>query len=107
MRRGVLLVLLALQGCASPPPSAPPARAPSAPIAEPIPMSPAVPLDSCGAAQHQHLVGRPRAEIPVPLRPDLQRVACDSCPITQDYSAQRLNFFFDADTGRITRISCG
>ena len=63
--------------------------------------------DTCGANQHQHLVGRPRTEIPVPLNPERQRVACDSCPITQDYSPDRLNFFFDAASGRITKVSCG
>jgi hypothetical protein len=63
--------------------------------------------DSCGAAEVQHLVGRPRSEIPVPLNPSRQRVACTTCPVTMDYSPQRLNFFFDAETGVIKEIRCG
>jgi hypothetical protein len=55
----------------------------------------------------QHLVGRPRSEIPIPLNPSRQRVACTTCPVTLDYSPQRLNFFFDAETGIIKQVRCG
>jgi len=55
----------------------------------------------------QRLVGRPRSEIPVPLVPSRQRVACTTCPVTFDYSPGRLNFFFDADTGIIKEVRCG
>jgi hypothetical protein len=30
------------------------------------------------------LIGRPRTMIPVPLDPNRQRVACTTCPITDD-----------------------
>ena len=105
MRRIFLLAMLTLIGCASP---APPPAAPPLPSKPPAPaVTPPSPPDTCGANQHQHLVGRPRTEIPVPLNPERQRVACDSCPITQDYNPERLNFFFDAESGRITTVSCG
>jgi hypothetical protein len=34
-------------------------------------------------------------------------VACTTCPVTMDFSAARLNFFFDAATGIIKEIRCG
>jgi len=55
----------------------------------------------------QRLVGRPRNEIPVPLHPNLQRVACTRCPVTLDYNPARLNFFFDAETGIVREVRCG
>lgn len=107
MRQALALVGLVLVGCASPPPLAPPPPGPPAasPPLEPAP-APALP-DACGASDHQRLVGRPRTEVPVPIRPELQRVACDNCPVTQDFNPNRLNFFFDAASGRITKVSCG
>ena len=30
-----------------------------------------------------------------------------TCPVTMDYNQNRLNFFFDADTGLIKEIRCG
>jgi hypothetical protein len=96
-----------LAACSSAP--APGAGAP-APTPTPPPMSPlaATPTsDQCGAAALHGLIGRPKTEIPVPVRPELQRVACTSCPVTLDYNPVRLNFFFDADTGVIKQIRCG
>jgi len=63
--------------------------------------------DQCGAAAFQGLVGRPRSEVPVPLVPAKQRVTCTTCPVTLDYSPDRLNFFFDAETGIIKEVRCG
>lgn len=89
--------------------AAPQAEAPPPPMAAPPRPAPAPPppRDRCGAAELQHLVGRPRSEIPVPVRPERQRVACTTCPVTQDFSPERLNFFFDAQTGIIREIRCG
>lgn len=107
MRHAMILAgLLALAACSTaPPPAAPPSTAPSAP-------APAIPApqpvaDSCGARDLQSLVGRPRTEIPVPVRPELQRVACTTCAMTMDFNPNRLNFLFDARTGRITEVRCG
>ena len=77
MIRRLVLVLaagLALSGCAtesSDPPPPPPAPAPPAPPPEPA--------DQCGAAEAQRFIGRHRSEIPVPVNPGLQRVACTTC----------------------------
>jgi hypothetical protein len=107
MRRAIQLgVLLALAACSTaPPPQAapPPGPAPSAPAA-PAPQPVA---DACGARDVQNLVGRPRSEVPVPVKPDLQRVACTTCPVTMDFNPNRLNFFFDAGTGLIREARCG
>lgn len=108
MRRAFLLgAILALAACSTAAP--PPQAAPPPPMATPAPARPAPQLaeDSCGARAVQHLVGRLRSEIPVPVNPDLQRVACATCPVTMDFNPSRLNFFFDAETGRIKEARCG
>ncbi|WP_165837238.1 lipoprotein [Phenylobacterium hankyongense] len=116
----VLGALTALAGCSSAPPAtsppqsqaspaaaAPPVRA-EAPPAATLPAPAATPRhDQCGAYEVQNLVGRPRSEIPVPVDPSRQRVACTTCPVTQDDSPTRLDFFFDAETGIIKQIRCG
>jgi len=73
-----------------------------------VPRTPRVTVrDQCGASDLQGLVGRPRTEIPIPVDPNRQRVACTTCPVTLDYNPQRLNFFFDAQTGILKEIRCG
>ena len=109
---GLGLALLAA-GCSTPQypttapaaPTAPPAQAPHAPHS---PVPPQVSgRDQCGATGLQGMVGRSRTEIPVPVNPNLQRVACTTCPVTMDYNERRLNFFFDAQTGVIKEVRCG
>ncbi|MDO9244935.1 MAG: peptidase inhibitor I78 [Phenylobacterium sp.] len=94
--------LLLMSACASdaPAPSPPP------PSYRPPPPPPP-PADQCGAAEAQKYVGRPRSEIPIPVLPALQRVACTTCPVTMDYNARRLNFFYDAQTGIVKEVKCG
>jgi hypothetical protein len=107
MRRLALAVtLLALSACSTPAPPEPAPPPPPAPAPAPPPPPPPA-ADTCGAREHQHLVGRPRTEIPIPLDPNKQRVACTTCPVTMDFSAERLNFFFDAKTGIIKEVRCG
>ena len=107
-RPALAAMLLALAGCMTP--DSVPAPAAPSPAPAPPPPAPAAPppvADACGAREHQHLVGRPRTEIPVPVNPNRQRVACTTCPVTMDFSAERLNFFFDAQTGIIKEVRCG
>lgn len=95
---------------APPPPSRPPPAAPAPAPPSPPPLAaapPATPPNQCGLAEAQALVGRPRSEIPVPIDPARQRVACTTCPVTQDYNPARLNFFFDAATGVVREVRCG
>lgn len=96
--------LLALAACAEPPP--PPAPPPP-PRPAPPPAPPPPEPDQCGAAEAQTYVGRPRSEIPVPVQPNLQRVACTTCPVTMDFNPRRLNFFYDAATGVVKEVKCG
>lgn len=98
------LVLAACSTAPEPAPVPPPPPISSAPPPAPAPQPVA---DACRAGEHQNLVGRPRAEIPVPVKPELQRVACATCPVTMDFNPNRLNFFFDAHTGLIKEVRCG
>ena len=61
----------------------------------------------CHASEAQKYVGRPRTEIPVPVLPSLQRVACTTCPVTMDFNPRRLNFYYDAETGLVKEVKCG
>jgi hypothetical protein len=63
--------------------------------------------DTCKAGEMQYLVGKPRTEIPVPVDVVNRRVTCTTCPVTQDFSAYRLNIFYNADTGVIEQVRCG
>lgn len=99
-----ILAGLLLAGCSTPP------EPPPLPMALPPPPAPPAPapvVDTCGAADLQHLIGRPRTEAPVPVHPERQRVACTTCPVTMDFNETRLNIFFDATTGAIREIRCG
>ena len=99
---------LALAACSSSPTEVTPAPAPyPAIVAAPAPAPSPASRDQCGAADLQNLVGKLRTEIPVPIDPTKQRVACVTCPVTLDFSPQRLNFFFDAATGVIKEVRCG
>ena len=116
-RAASLALVLGLAACSGPQYAttaaetpAPPALSP--PALEPTPRSPIqrpqISLrDQCGAVGLQRLVGRPRTEVPIPLDPKRQRVACTSCPAAEDSDPSRLNFFFDAETGVIKQIFCG
>ncbi|WP_225212218.1 hypothetical protein [Brevundimonas guildfordensis] len=103
---------LALSACASPPPAARPATAPQAvaqaqqsqPVGTRMPQSDA---DICKAGEFQWLVGKPRSEIPVPVDVVNRRVACTTCPVTEDYSPYRLNIFYNQQTGLVEQVRCG
>lgn len=100
-------VLAALAAsCASSPRPEPLPRVEPAPPA-PVVVVPEPPRDQCGAQALQHLVGKPRTEIPVPVEIDNRRVTCTTCPITEEYGPKRLNIFFDANTGLVKEVRCG
>ena len=98
-----MVLMAALSACSTPPTPAP---RPAATTAK-LPPTVAAALDTCGAAELQHLVGRPRAEVPVPIRPEHHRVTCATCPVATDADETRLNFIFDAATGLISAVRCG
>lgn len=100
-------VLAACGSAPTPPPSRPvavarPVYTPPAPAPAPAP-----PRDQCGADDLQWLVGKPRTEIPVPVDLSNRRVACTTCPVTEEYMPRRLNIFFDADSGLVREVRCG
>ena len=118
MRRLILTgVLLALGAACAPQPPPQPPRAPPSPYATPTPYvtakpssqpePPATSADACGAAAHAYLVGKPKTEIPIPVNPAQRRVACTTCPVTDDLDPSRLNIFYDERTNLITEVRCG
>lgn len=103
--------MLALAACASPAPG-PAATAPatveqarqSQPVGTRMPQAD---TDLCRASDLQWLVGKPKTEIPVPVDVVNRRVACTTCPVTEEYSAYRLNIFFNAETDLVEQVRCG
>jgi hypothetical protein len=117
MRRilAVAALTLGLGACVSDmsqqPPAVPVAAAPLPTPPLGFEMAPAettaTPGDVCGAGKLQWLVGKPKAEIPVPVDPGLRRVTCTSCPMTMDFNPRRLNILFDEPSGIVKEVKCG
>ena len=116
--RAALLGSLALVGACSELDETPleprqPAAYPDSPVSSPplrsTPPQPVAlpPKDACGAEALAHLVGKNKSEIPVPVNPSQRRVACNTCPVTEELRPWRLNIFYDAKTGVITEVRCG
>ena len=63
--------------------------------------------DQCRSRAYQYLVGRHRREIPSRLAGETWRVTCTTCPVTMDYSPQRLNIFYDERTEIVEQVRCG
>jgi hypothetical protein len=99
--------LLALFACSSTPAPQPQPQPQGPPPREEAPPPRPISNDRCGAEPLQYLVGRPKTEIPVPVDPSKRRVTCTSCPVTMDYREDRLNIFFDAETGIVKDVKCG
>ena len=81
----------------------PPAAAPEAPVAEPDGEAPAWRCDAEGA---RSLIGSHVGAVTFPQNSNV-RIACTTCAVTQDYQENRLNLFFDQQTGVIERVTCG
>ena len=109
------LGLLAMAGCAQTAPDTSgevgglrPLRIVPGSLLLPAPNPSRLPLhDTCGAAALAGLVGRPRTEIPVPVDLSRRRVACTACPVAPDVRMDRVNILYDAQTGLVTKITCG
>jgi hypothetical protein len=103
MRRMIAVCLgaLALAGCGETP-----AKAPPSPNANALVVEPAAGR-TCDAASLTYLIGKPRTEIPVPVDPSRRRVACTTCPVSEDYQPDRTNILYDAQTGKVTKLKCG
>ena len=106
----MLAALTLLAGCSTPVADAPAPRAvEQAQLNPPIGsrMPTAQTEDVCKAGEMQYLVGKSRSEIPVPVDVVNRRVTCTTCPVTQDFSAYRLNIFYNEQTGVIEQVRCG
>jgi hypothetical protein len=60
----------------------------------------------CDAQPYQSFVGKNKSEIPEPPLGISFRVACTTCPVTDDARSDRLNFYFDEATGIIKEVRC-
>ena len=71
--------------------------------------APAAPPEKllCDAPSLTYLVGHKRTEIPVPADLSRRRVACTTCPGSEDHQPERTDILFDAKTGLITAVTCG
>ncbi len=108
----VLAGCAVLCGCASdtadtPGGRPPPLRVVAGSLLLPAPGPPRPLRDTCGAGTLASLLGRPRNQIPVPVDLTHRRVACTACPVAPDVQLDRVNILFDAQTGLVTRITCG
>ena len=87
-----------------------PAPAAEATPTTPVPAAAAVPAgppDTCGAADLAYLVGKPRTEIPIPVDLTKRRVVCSTCPVTQDFRADRQTITYDSATNLVSKVACG
>ena len=102
-------MLALLAGCSTPKAEAPaPAVVEQAEQNQPIGTHmPQNDTDICKANDLQWLVGKSKAEIPVPVDVVNRRVVCTTCPVTEDFSPYRLNIFFNESTGIVEQVRCG
>ncbi|MGZ9114283.1 MAG: hypothetical protein ACXW3K_06635 [Brevundimonas sp.] len=107
--KGGLIALAALAACSTPASdAAAPRTVEEAQLSQPVGSRPTYPtVDMCRAGELQWLVGKPKTEIPVPVDVVNRRVACTTCPVTEDYSPQRLNIFFNEQTQVVEQVRCG
>ncbi len=91
----VILAGAALMACTTP--TAPPSSGPAVPPAD---------KDTCNAARHAGLIGKPIADPGVPAASRQVRHIRPDSIVTMDFSATRLNINTD-DKGMIVSISCG
>ena len=99
-----------MAACTTPASDAPAPRAiEQAQLTQPVgthnPQTPTA--DLCKADELQWLVGKPKTDIPVPVEVVNRRVTCTTCPVTEDYSPDRLNILFNDQSGIVEQVRCG
>jgi len=72
-------------------------------------MAPTPPPENllCDAPSLAYLVGRKRTDIPVPADLTRRRVACTTCPGSEDHQPLRTDILVDERTGLVTAVTCG
>ena len=109
MRAMPIFLISFLGACvASPvmPPTAPKGAVPS-PRAAPERIGLQPEPDTCGARSYTYLLGHPVAHAPQHPGNRNYRIATDDGPITADLNPQRVNIFYNEESGLIVGIKCG
>lgn len=97
---------LALVACGQTTPAAESPVTTEAPVTTPAPTTAgeATAQDTCGASQYSSLIGANAAAATFPAGANI-RIIQPNTPVTQDFSAERLNVITDAN-GVITSLEC-
>ena len=85
----------------------PPTATPEPGVPEALPSLPTAEQDTCGASTYATWLGQEYGRVPPAPAGKVVRVVCSTCPMTMDFSAERLNIIYDEKTGLVTRLSCG
>lgn len=62
-------------------------------------------LSSCKGNELKRFIGKPVKEMQQ-VRKDKVRYVCEGCPITMDFSPERLTVIYSEKTGLVVRMSC-
>lgn len=62
---------------------------------------------TCPAAKYEPYVGRNQSTLPAAAPGEVRRVVCDTCAVTMDYNAGRVNVIFDTETNIVEKVTCG
>ncbi|WP_125257516.1 hemolysin [Brevundimonas fluminis] len=68
---------------------------------------PAGGAEQCPAAKYRPYIGRQHSELPAAAPGEVRRVVCDTCAVTMDYNASRVNVVFDTRTNVVKSVNCG
>jgi hypothetical protein len=82
------------------------AAAACAPI-ETAPPAAGEPIGQCPAAKYRPYIGQNRSQLPAAAPGEVRRVVCDTCAVTMDYNAVRVNVIYDTDTNVVKEVTCG
>lgn len=63
--------------------------------------------DACRASERQDWIGQDLEAIPPAAPAEDRRVVCTACARTSDLDRQRTTIDYDAETRRVTAVSCG
>lgn len=65
------------------------------------------PPDTCGGGTYANLIGRPVQLAPKPFGSSSVRISNENGPVTADYGAHRITFYYNEASGLIVGIKCG
>lgn len=65
------------------------------------------PAGRCPAAKYRNYVGQNRSQLPAAEPGEVRRVVCDTCAVTMDYNALRVNVIYGTDTDVVKEVTCG